>query len=96
MEISFATESLNAPIRNENINSKNINSTQIQTREKKIDTISSNIRSGIKAQDVNPEQLLEQTVEANAHGNGINDAHDFDLARVMKLLSDPLLQEDIS
>ncbi|SMF19375.1 hypothetical protein [Desulfovibrio gilichinskyi] len=95
MEISFGTESLKAPIRNENITSKNNNSAQIQTREQKIDTISSNIRSGIKAQDVNPEQLLEQTVEASAHGTEINDAHDFDLARVMKLLSDPLLQNDI-
>ncbi len=95
MEISFGTESLNGPIRNENITSKNTNSAQIQTREQNIDTISSNIRSGIKTQDVNPEELLEQTVEANAHGTEINDAHDFDLARVMKLLSDPLLQNDI-
>ncbi|WP_291328704.1 hypothetical protein [Desulfovibrio sp. UCD-KL4C] len=95
MEISFETESLRAPLKNENITPKSSNSSQIKTREQNGDTISSNIKSGIKAQDINPGKLLEQTVETNAHGTEINDAHDFDLARVMKLLSDPLLQNDI-
>ncbi|SDL35468.1 hypothetical protein SAMN05660337_2748 [Maridesulfovibrio ferrireducens] len=96
MEISFGKEILNTPIRNEHITSKQNNSGPIQTRDQNIDTISANLKSGVKAQDVNPELLLEKTVEANAQGGGINEAHDFDLARVMRLLSDPLLQEDIS
>ncbi len=94
MEISFANDLVNGHARNENISSGKGHATPVQTRAQTIDTVSSNIRSGMNSQDVDPDQLLEKTVEASAQTGGINEAHDFDMARVMRLLSDPLLQED--
>ncbi|WP_031481983.1 hypothetical protein [Maridesulfovibrio frigidus] len=94
MEISFANNLVNGHTRNENINSGKGNAAPVQTREQTIDTVSSNIRSGMNSQEIDADQLLEQTVEASAQTGDINEAHDFDMARVMRLLSDPLLQED--
>ncbi|HAS89543.1 MAG TPA: hypothetical protein DCS48_09600 [Desulfovibrio sp.] len=65
------------------------------SRGQKLDSVSGNIRSGLNAAETNPEQLLEQTVEASAHEGAIDGAHDFNMARIMELLSDPLLQEDV-
>lgn len=65
------------------------------SREQKLDSVSGNIRAGLNASETHPEQLLEQTVEASAHEGAIDGAHDFNMARIMELLSDPLLQEDV-
>ncbi|CCO23938.1 hypothetical protein [Maridesulfovibrio hydrothermalis] len=93
MEISFRNESVNSHLRNENTTRPQ--SAPAVNRETKLDTISGNIRSGRKSAETDPEKLLEQTMEASPHENAINEAHDFDMARVMALLSDPLLKEDI-
>jgi len=93
MEISFANESVNNRLRNNTNIRQNV--TASTPREDKLDSVSENIRSGLKAAQADPEQLLEQTMEAGAQGNAIDDAHDFNMSRIMELLSDPLLQEDI-
>lgn len=93
MEISFVKESVNAHLRNDTPQ-RNIVAPSV-SREGRLDSVSGNIRSGLKSASADPEQLLEQTVEAGAQENAINEAHDFNMARVMELLSDPLLQEDI-
>lgn len=92
MEISFVNQSANTPLRNEHPGQ--VPPTTV-TREQKLDSISGNIRSTLGAAKENPEQLLEQTVEASAQDGAIDGAHDFNMARIMELLSDPLLQEDV-
>ncbi|GEM_PF-2509807 len=93
MEISFVKESVNAHLRNKSSH-REISSPAV-SRESRLDSVSGNIRSGLKSAEADPEQLLEQTVQAGSQENDINEAHDFNMARVMELLSDPLLQEDI-
>ncbi|NDV25178.1 hypothetical protein [Desulfovibrio sp. JC010] len=92
MEISFVNESIKTPVRNENSAPPAQASV---TREQKLDSVSGNIRAGLNSAEQNPEQLLEQTVEASAQEGAIDGAHDFNMARIMELLSDPLLQEDV-
>ncbi len=92
MEISFVNKSANTPLRNEH--SAQVAPTTV-TREQKLDSVSGNIRAGLKSAEEDPTQLLEQTVEASAQEGAIDGAHDFNMARIMELLSDPLLQEDI-
>lgn len=46
--------------------------------------------------DPTPDELMENVVEAGSQDvSNIDTAHDFNIARVMELLSDPILQEDI-
>ncbi|WP_419780626.1 hypothetical protein [Maridesulfovibrio sp.] len=92
MEISFVNESVNTPVRNER---QDTPAPSGITREQRLDSVSTNIKAGLKPTEENPEQLLEQTVEASAQEGAIDGAHDFNMARIMELLSDPLLQEDI-
>ncbi len=92
MEISFVNKSANPTLRNEHPGQA---APATVTREQKLDSVSSNIRSGLNAAQENPDQLMEQTVEASAHEGAIDGAHDFNMARIMELLSDPLLQEDV-
>ncbi|NDV21426.1 hypothetical protein [Desulfovibrio sp. JC022] len=92
MEISFVNKSANTPIRNEHPGQV---APATVTREQKLDSVSGNIRSGLKSAQEDPDQLLEQTVEASAQEGAIDGAHDFNMARIMELLSDPLLQEDV-
>lgn len=93
MEISFVRETANAPFKNDNTPKEPANS-QV-TRADRLDSVSGNIRTGLRSTEANPDQLLEQTMEAGASEGAISDAHDFNMARVMELLSDPLLHEDI-
>ncbi len=93
MEVSFARDAVKVPFSNDKTPRENV-STPV-TREGKLDSVSGNIRSGLRAAEADPDQLLEQTMEAGAAGSAISEAHDFNMARVMELLSDPLLQEDI-
>ncbi|WP_319780660.1 hypothetical protein [Maridesulfovibrio sp.] len=92
MEISFVNESVKTPVRNKNIGSP---SAANVTREQKLDSVSGNIKAGLRSADANPDELLEQTMEASANQGAIDGAHDFNMARIMELLSDPLLQEDV-
>ena len=92
MEISFVNESVNSVVRNERQSSPAPSGI---TREKKLDSISGNIKAGLTPTDENPDKLLEQTVEASAQEGAIDGAHDFNMARIMELLSDPLLQEEV-
>lgn len=93
MEISFAGERISSPLKS-NCSPKEI-SVPAATREGKVDSVSGNIRAGLNAGAADPQKLLEQTVEAGAHETTISEAHDFNMSRIMELLSDPLLQEDI-
>ncbi|WP_027720992.1 hypothetical protein [Maridesulfovibrio zosterae] len=93
MEISFAREAAIAHLKNDTPLRKP--SSPLVNREQSIDSVSGNIKAGLRSADMDPAELLEQSVEAGAKENAINDAHDFNMARVMELLSDPLLQEDI-
>ncbi|WP_320172593.1 hypothetical protein [Maridesulfovibrio sp.] len=94
MEISFAREASGVHANtSENIaREKNV---RPETREARADTVSGGIVAGLRAADADPDELLEKTMEAGAAGNSISDAHDFNMSRIMALLSDPLLQEDI-
>lgn len=92
MEISFVNESVNSLVRSERQGSP---APSVITREQVLDSVSGNIKAGLKPSEENPEMLLEQTVEASAREGAIDGAHDFNMARIMELLSDPLLQEDV-
>ncbi|WP_320009299.1 hypothetical protein [Maridesulfovibrio sp.] len=92
MEISFVNESVNQVVKKER-QSYPIHAGV--TREHRLDSVSDNIKAGLKTVEESPDKLLEQTVEASAHEGAIDGAHDFNMARIMELLSDPLLQEDV-
>ena len=92
MEISFANESVKAPLQKEH--TRHAPATEV-TREHKLDSLVGTISAGLNSRADDSDLLLEQTVEASANEGAIDGAHDFNMARVMELLSDPLLQKDI-
>ena len=92
MEVSFIKNTASSPIKK---NIQSLHEERPMSRGQKLDSISGNIQSGLKAAEADPEELLKQTVEASSSSDAINDVHDFNMSRIMELLSDPLLQEDI-
>lgn len=67
-----------------------------QLKNEIISHASENINSVNQKVEASPTVLMENVVEAGAHNvQNIDSAHDFNLARVLELLSDPILQEDI-
>ncbi|WP_432737768.1 hypothetical protein [Maridesulfovibrio sp. FT414] len=92
MEISFVREATGTHLANSVSREKSAPAATVQGH---LDTVSGNIRAGLRSASADPEQLLEQTMESGMSENAISDAHDFNMARIMELLSDPLLKEDI-
>lgn len=65
-------------------------------RDRVIHNASEEMGRSAVVKDEKPEEIMQTVVAAGTENpDTIDSAHDFNLARVLELLSDPLLQEDI-
>lgn len=87
--------------RPENLNSiskadRNTISSPVILKDRMISSASSEIRRVSDQKEDTPVEMMDNVVSAGSKDpDNIDSAHDFNLARVLELLSDPLLQEDM-